>query len=100
MPEIQDPLLFSKLNLETAIIDWTELQRFFAQGKVLFIDKNTDLVSTAESIASDQSDQVSKLIQKHTINLVSDEQAKQWIESNSQVWAVVVAPWVLVQEAD
>lgn len=100
MSKKQDPLLFSKLNLETAKIDWTELQRFFAQGKVLFVGNHQDLVSIAEMCASDQSHQVANLIQKQTINLVSDEQAKQWIENNSQVWAVVVAPWVLVQESD
>ena len=100
MPEKQDPLLFSKLNQETAIISWHDLQRFFAQGKVLFVDKHLDLVSIAELCASDQSQQVVDLIQKKTINLVSDEQAKRWVLNNTEVWAVVVAPWVLVQEAD
>ena len=30
---------------------------------------------------------------------VTDQQASAWYESNPDVWAVVVAPWVLVQAA-
>ena len=28
---------------------------------------------------------------------VSDEQAREWAETDALVWAVVVSPWVLVQ---
>ncbi len=97
---MQDSLLFNKLNLETAQIPWHELQRFFAQGKVLCINNNQDLVSIAESIANDDSQHIDELIKSNTINLVSDQQAKQWFENDQNVWAVVVAPWVLVQIPD
>jgi len=100
MSETQSSLLKSKLNLETAKINWSELQRFFAQGKVLITDQDTDLVSIAELCANNQSDQIDKLINKRIINLVNDDQARKWIENDSQVWAVVVAPWVLVQETN
>ena len=100
MASKDESLLFNKLNLETARIPWHELQRFFAQGKVLYVNQNEDLVSIAESIANDNSQHIDKLIKAHTINLVSDQQAKLWYENEQNVWAVVVAPWVLVQIAD
>ena len=35
-------LLHAKLNLETAEITWTELQRFFAQGVLYAVDASVD----------------------------------------------------------
>jgi len=31
---------------------------------------------------------------------VSDQQALAWYEANEELWAVVAAPWVLVQQRD
>jgi len=31
---------------------------------------------------------------------VTDSQARAWIDSDATLWAVVVKPWVLVQEAE
>lgn len=93
----EQDILFAKLNLETARIQWRELQRFFAQGKVFMVDIDRDLVSIAHKVASDQADQIDKLIHNAVIHRVTDDQAKTMIEHDSQVWAVVVAPWVLIQ---
>ena len=30
----------------------------------------------------------------------SDDQAKRWIASDALLWAVVIKPWVLVQEIE
>ena len=93
----EQDILFAKLNLETARIPWRQLQRFFAQGKVFMVDPDRDLVSTACKIASDQADQIDDLIRQALICRVTDDQARTMIEQESEVWAVVVAPWVLVQ---
>ena len=37
----------AKLNLETAQVAWTELQRFFAQGSVIRVDSSLDLIEVA-----------------------------------------------------
>ena len=93
----EQDVLFAKLNLETAQIPWCELQRFFAQGKVFMVDAERDLVSIAHQVACDQADKIDRLINDSVINRVTDEQAKTMIERDSVVWAVVVAPWVLIQ---
>lgn len=90
-------ILFAKLNFETAIIPWQELQRFFAQGKVLMVNSGKDLVTIARDIAADQTDELNRLINDSIISPVTDEQAKAMIEHDLQVWAVVIAPWVLIQ---
>ena len=91
-------ILFTKLNLETAKIAWQELQRFFAQGKVLIVHPDQDLVTIANQIAANHTTEINDLIKDSIINLVADNQAKAMIENESQVWAVVVAPWVLIQQ--
>ena len=91
-------ILHAKLNLETAKIPWRDLQRFFAQGKVLLVSADQDLVTIAGHIAADQAEVIDSLVKESILNLVTDEQAKNMIEQDSQVWAVVIAPWVLIQQ--
>jgi hypothetical protein len=37
-------------------------------------------------------------MQNNQLALVSDQQASNWFETDKEVWAVVVKPWILVQE--
>lgn len=87
-----------KVNLETAKIAWTDLQRFFAKGEVIWIDAKLDLVEVAHQFSIDNKTQVKNWLENQQIALVSDNQALQWFETNAQLWAVVVKPWILVQE--
>ena len=94
----EQDLLFAKLNLDTAIIRWHELQRFFAQGKVLIVNSDQDLVTVAKHLAADSTKEINHLIKASMLSLVTDDEAREMIENDSQVWAVVVAPWVLIQK--
>ena len=86
-----------KINQETAEIKWSELQRYFAAGRVVHVDNSLDLVDVALYFTQDNAHKISSLRDAHTCDFVTDEQAKTWIESDAVVWAVVVKPWVLVQ---
>lgn len=85
------------LNHETAQISWLELQRFFAAGKAICIDSQLDLLEVATAFAEDKSERFSEWMEKGLVAPVSDNQARDWYEQQTLVWAVVVAPWVLVQ---
>lgn len=85
------------LAQETAKIAWSELQRFFAQGQVLQVADGLNLVAVAAEVAADDKAKVEARIASGDIAHVGDEQAKAWIENDSSVWSVVVAPWILVQ---
>lgn len=87
-----------KVNLETAKIAWTDLQRFFAKGEVIWIEPELDLVDAAYQFSIDNKTQVQNWLENQKVALVSDKQALQWFETNAQLWAVVVKPWILVQE--
>jgi hypothetical protein len=87
-----------KVNLETSKIAWKDLQRFFAGGSAVFIAPSLDLVDVAYQFSIDNKIQVAEWMQDNQVALVSDQQAIKWLEVNAEVWAVVVKPWILVQE--
>jgi hypothetical protein len=94
----EDPhLLAAKLTAETAKIPWRELQRFFAQGRAIQVAPSLDLIDVAARIADDDAEQVEAWMNAGKVEPVSDHQARQWIDADALVWAVVVRPWVLVQ---
>lgn len=94
----ENELLFQKLNQETAKINWAELQRHFARGIVIVVESDLDLVKTAEQISKDQNESVKSLLDAGKIFPATDENAIHWNKCNQEFWAVVIAPWVLVQE--
>jgi hypothetical protein len=85
------------LNLETSRIAWEELQRFFASGKAIFVSDTLDLIDVAIQISRDNKEQVVQWMEAGLVTPVSDAQAQIWFETNAEVWAVVVRPYVLVQ---
>lgn len=86
-----------EIHSETSKIAWSELQRFFAAGRAIYISPDLDLVEVALQISNDNSDLVVKWMGEDKLAPVSDDQARYWIGTDAIVWAVVVKPWVLVQ---
>ena len=92
-----DELNSHKINLETAQIAWSDLQRHFASGKTIYVSQDLDLVTVAKTVQKDEAKTVKTWMDNGLIHSVYDEQAKNWHENDSIVWAVVVRPWVLIQ---
>ena len=94
--EISD--LYAQLLGETAQISWTEVMPQFAKGNVLWVASDQDLVAVAEYIINDDKKQVSALMQQKVLHILTDETALDYSQRDPELWAVVIAPWVLVQE--
>ena len=94
----QQEILRAKVNLETSRIAWKELQRFFASGGAIAVSSDLDLVEVAFQISEDNKKQVAQWLAESKIGPVNDAQALAWYEADADVWAVVVSPYVLVQE--
>jgi hypothetical protein len=90
--------LYLKLLAETAQIEWSELQRFFARGVLLKVARDIDLVSVAEAVASDNTKQVTEWLSAGLVERTTAETATDLATRNPELWAVVVSPWVCVQE--
>ena len=93
----EDELLRARLNLETGRIAWRDLQRFFAAGQTLSVASELDLVDVAFAIARDAATEVGAWTRSGLLAPVSDAQARAWFAAESELWSVVVKPWVLVQ---
>jgi hypothetical protein len=92
-----EELLRGKLNSETAKIPWSQLQRFFAAGQTLSVAADLDLVDVAFVFSQDNAEQVKCWLRRELVFPVTDAQARDLLNRDSVLWAVVVKPWVLVQ---
>ncbi len=86
-----------KLNLETALIKWKELQIFFAQGKLLIVSHSEDLIDVATIIADNETDKLSKLIEAKNVQFATVDWIKEKIKDSTELWAVVISPYVVAQ---
>jgi len=91
-------ILRAKLNLETAQLAWPELERHFARGSVIKVACGTDLVDTALHVAENNAATVQAWLAEGHIARAEMRDAEDWHARQPMFWAVVVAPWVLVQE--
>jgi len=98
-PMTQEPsTLYAKLLGETASITWKELQPFFAKGALLWVEPSQDLIAVAEAFAENAEAKVADWLNSGEVGKVSESTALDLLERDPELWAVVVAPWVLVQE--
>ncbi|MDP2028839.1 MAG: DUF2288 domain-containing protein [Thiobacillus sp.] len=91
-------ILRAKLNLETAQLAWAELEHHFARGDVIRIAVGTDLIDAALLIAENNAAEAQVWLADGRIARAEMRDAEDWHARQPQFWAVVVAPWVLVQE--
>jgi hypothetical protein len=90
--------LHQQLNSETGKITWPELQRHFARGVVVKVGPELDLVAVAAKFVRDDKSAIETWLKNGSVARCSDEDARSWAQHNATFWAVVTAPWVLVQE--
>ncbi len=97
-PEDRESLLRSEYHSQTAKIRWHELQTYYAHGSVVQVGAGQNLVEVAVQLGLDNSAQFEQWIADGEVSPVSDEQALAWYNDDAVLWAVVAAPWVLVQD--
>lgn len=90
-------LIRAKIVSETARINWLELQKFYAAGSVITVEPELDLIDVAFAFSRDQKDAVAGWLQQKQIGRTTAEQAQAWFDDQTELWAVVISPWVLVQ---
>ncbi|MCA1245877.1 DUF2288 domain-containing protein [Massilia sp. MS-15] len=93
----KDTELHDKINRETARVKWSELERHFASGAVIWVSEELDLIDVALRIAHDDKDSIGTWMAAGSVAKVSDTQAQAWTAADATLWASVVSPFVLVQ---
>ncbi|OEY65799.1 DUF2288 domain-containing protein [Marinobacter sp. X15-166B] len=89
--------LITKLNLETSKIGWRELQTYYARGHVVQVAPELDLLTVAVELVADNTAQFESWMATGKVGEVSADLARSWYDRDTELWAVVIAPWVLVQ---
>jgi len=93
----KDTELHDKINRETGRIKWTELERHFASGSVVWVSETLDLIEVALRVAHDDRESIARWMNEGSLAKVSDAQAQGWLAEDATLWASVVSPFVLVQ---
>lgn len=88
----------ARLNLETSHIRWHELQTYYARGHVVRVGRDLDLLEVASELVADNRVCFEQWLTNGDVGDVSPDMARAWFDRNAELWAVVVAPWVLVQD--
>ncbi|MDX5151755.1 MAG: DUF2288 domain-containing protein [Acidiferrobacterales bacterium] len=96
--ESEQAVLWGEINAQTARIAWAELERHFARGVVIWVASDLDLVEVAVHIVRDEKPAIEQHMASGKVGQLTDEQASDWAGREADLWAVVAAPWVLVQE--
>ena len=92
-----DTELHAKINRETARIRWDELERHFAQGNLIYVSEDLDLIDVAMRISHDDKENIARWMADGKVAKVSDLQAQAWAVGDIVLWASVVHPFILVQ---
>lgn len=90
--------LKTRLNLETSRIRWHELQTYFARGQVVRVAPELDLLEVATELAADNKTRFEQWMTGGQVGEVAARTAQDWYDRDVELWAVVIAPWVLVQD--
>jgi len=97
MPNIMTDALAKKFHEEICQTDWAPLQRNFAQGEVLWVSPELDLIDTAICVATDNAAKIGDWLSKKLLAKPTMENAAYWRENNTQFLMLIVQPFVLVQ---
>jgi hypothetical protein len=94
----REALLREEYHRQTARMHWHDLQTYYARGSVVCVAPSLNLVEVAVQLGMDNTACFQGWIDAGEVAAVSDQQALAWYETNTELWAVVAAPWVLVQQ--
>ena len=90
--------LRDRLNLETGKISWSELEKYYAGGNVMAVCKGADLIEIAIAFHEDKRSRVESWLSDNTLFEIDDQLALKWHDTDAKHWAVVIPPFILVQE--
>jgi hypothetical protein len=94
----QASTLYAKLLGETATIEWKALERFWAKGDLIWVDPTLDLIEVAQAMAENRSETFATWRNAGTVGPLSAEQALDLQSRDPEIWAVVVSPFIVIQE--
>ena len=93
-----EAVLRAKINSETGCVRWPLLERHYARGVLVSVAADLDLVTVAVAMATDDQQRFNDWLAAGKVHHATPQDAMDWHGRDAELWAVVAAPWVLVQE--
>jgi len=86
------------LNAQAGKLVWADIEKHFARGVVIKIGPEMDLIEVAATIVEDNKALLESWMKDASVCNADEKDAKDWLQRQPEFWAVVVTPWVVVQE--
>ncbi len=97
MPK-QEQNLRSKLEAEIGPADWKVIRPHFLRGAIIIVSTELDLIDVAVKVAEDDTCTIQAWIEEGKLTKPFPEDAKRWEEDKEEPKALVVEPFVLIQD--
>ena len=89
-----------KLEKYTGDVDWSYLKPHFDAGVLLYVDPSLKLVDVGRAFSDDAKDAVQEWLKKGDIIKPSEPHAGYWEQTSARFTALVVSPFVLIQQIE
>lgn len=90
--------LCNRLNEQTGKLGWAEIEKHFARGVVITVSQDLDLIEVAVAIVEDNMTVMDTWMKETKVGNADAKDAMDWVKRQPEFWAVVVTPWLLIQE--
>jgi len=97
-PGRDDQALREELLGQTGTVEWHEMEVHFARGMLIRVAPELDLIDVAMHMVRDRKELIDAWAKESKVVRVNDEDALRWHDQKPTMQALVVPPWVLVQE--
>lgn len=94
----QEQNLRSKLEAEIGPAHWKVIRPHFLRGAIIIVSPELDLVDVAVKVAEDDTNAIKTWIEEGKLTKPFPEDAKRWEEEKEEPKALVVEPFVLIQD--
>jgi len=95
---IDDQSPEEKIAKYTGEVNWKYLKPHYESGALLWVDPSLTLAEVADALGTDDAVTVTNWLGNGDLVKIGDLHAKQWEESDELFTAVVITPFVLMQQ--
>ncbi|MGJ8676590.1 MAG: DUF2288 domain-containing protein [Akkermansiaceae bacterium] len=88
-----------KLEKYTGIVDWTYLKPHFESGALIYVDPCLSITEVGKALSDDDKDRIQAWLKSGDLVKPSELHADWWEQNPQNFTALVVSPFVLMQNA-
>ncbi len=95
---VDDQTPEEKIAKYTGEVNWKYLRPHYESGALLWVDPSLTLAQVADALSADDTETVTNWLGNGDLVKIGELHAMQWEESDELFTAVVITPFVLMQQ--